>query len=205
MMLFVPLIVLSEGLIGETFGVGYRLMLIAGISLSWATQVPMQLYVNVGREQKRGDIYFAMLPASKREKYLSIALLSMVIVPFAMLTFNVVIDTLLTTIHTPFYRKYIWQINMGQWINLPILCNFVVAFAGPTLGFIYANAIRGKGWRGVLCFLLWIWLVGSMFGGFILFNELEDEVIMWGIVALQFLLAILMGWLGWNKMNKMGY
>ena len=202
---FVPVMILVNGITGQTCGVGYRLIMVAGISLVMASMIPMQLYANVGRKQKRGDIYFAMLPASKWEKYLSIALLSIVIVPFVLIAFNVALDTLLTAVHMPFYHKYMWQADLGQWINIPMLCNGMVAFVGPTLGFIYANAIRGKGWRSVSCFLLCLWLMGSMFGGVVLFNELENKVILWGIVAVQVLLAILLGFLGWDKMNKMGY
>ena len=205
MLWFVPGMVLFEGVTGQVCGVGYRIAMAAGISLSWASQVPMQLYLNVGRKMKRGDIYFAMLPASKLEKYLSIALLSIVIAPLALLLLNVAIDTLLTAVHMPFYHKYMWQANLGQWVTLPMLCNCVVAFVGPTLGFIYANAIRGKGWRAVLCILLWIWLFASMYGGVIVFHELENAASMWVIVATQFLLAILLGFLGWNKMKKIGY
>jgi hypothetical protein len=36
--------------------------------------------------------------------------------------------------------------------------------------------------------------------------EMADLACMgWYIVAAQALLAALMGWLGWHKMNKMGY
>ena len=205
MLWFVPVMVLFNGITGQSYGVGYRLIMAAGISLSWATMVPMQLYANVGRKHKRGDIYFAMLPASKWEKYLSIALLSMVIVPFTMIAFNFALDTLLTAVHMPFYHKYMWQAGIGQYFNLPMTVNCVVAFVGPTLGFIYANAIRNKSWRLVLCFLLWIWMFASLYGGVIIFHELENTLAMWVIVAAQVLLAILMGFLGWNKMNKMSY
>ena len=205
MLWFVPVMVLFNGVTGQSCGVGYRLIMAAGISLCWATMIPMQLYANVGRKHKRGDIYFAMLPASKWEKYLSIALLSVVIVPFALLAFNLALDTLLTAVHMPFYHKYMWQADLGRIVNLPMLCNCVVAFVGPTLGFIYANAIRSKGWRTVLCFLLFIWLFASLYGGVVIFMEVENRLALWVIVAAQALLAVIMGFLGWNKMNKMSY
>ncbi len=205
MLWFVPSMVLLEGVIGQGYGAGYRIMMAGSITLLLAAMIPIQLYANVGRNHKRGDIYFAMLPASKLEKYLSIALLSMVIVPLAMLTVNVAIDTLLTAVHMPFYHKYMWQASIGQWISFPMLCNCVVAFVGPTLGFIYANAIRNKVWRYTLCFMLCIWIMASLFGGILVFIEVENRAILWGIVIAQVLLATLMGFLGWNKMNKMSY
>jgi hypothetical protein len=98
-----------------------------------------------------------------------------------------------------------WQSGACQYFNLPMTVNCVVAFVGPTLGFIYANAIRSKGLCFVLCFLLFIWMFASLYGGVIIFHELENKLAMWVIVAAQVLLAILLGFLGWNKMNKMSY
>ena len=205
MLWFVPVMVLFSGVTGQDCGAGYRLVMAGGMSLSMSSLIPMQLYANVGRKHKRGDVYFAMLPASKWEKYLSIALLSLVIAPLAMITYNVAIDTLLTAVHVPFYHKYMWQSGACQYFNLPMTVNCVVAFSGPTLGFIYANAIRSKGWRAALCFLLWIWMFASLYGGVIIFHELENTLSMWVIIAAQVLLAVLMGFLGWNKMKKIGY
>lgn len=202
---FVPAMVLTQGLIGQDTGVGYRIMMVFVMSLGESSLIPIQLYASVARKKKRGDFYFAMLPASKCEKYLSIALLSLVIAPSVMIAYNVVLDTLLTAVHMPFYHKYMWQVNFNQWLSLPFLCNCVVAFVGPTLGFIYANAIRNKGWRIVLCSILGIWLIGSLSAGFLMNVVLDDNIIIWVLVAIQALLAILMGFLGWNKMNKISY
>ena len=205
MLWFVPGMVLINGVTGQLNGAGYRIIMAVGMPLVMSSLLPTQLYANVARKKKRGDVYFAMLPASKCEKYLSIALLSMVIAPSVMIAYNVLLDTLLTAVHMPFYHKYMWQADILQWLNFPMLCNSVVAFVGPTLGFIFANTIRKKAWLALLCFTLWIWMMGSLYGGVILFNELENEVIMWGIVVAQVLLAILMGFLGWNRMKKIGY
>ena len=175
------------------------------MSLFLASQIPLQFYAGVARKQKRGDIYFAMLPASKCEKYLSIALLSLVLAPFVMIVGNVALDTLLTAVHMPFYHKYMWQSAMWQELNLPLLCNCVAAFVGPTLGIIYANAIRDKYCRRLMCFLVWAWMFVGEFFGYILFNELESEAVLWAIFVAQVLLTVLMGFLGWNKMKKMSY
>ena len=52
--------------------------------------------------------------------------------------------------------------------------------------------------------VLWLWLMGGVFSMMIL--EITDLAgIGWYIVAAQALMAALMGWLGWNKMNKMSY
>lgn len=205
MLLFVPLMMLFQGLTGHTEGAGYRVVMAGCMSLFLASQIPLQFYAGVARKQKRGDIYFAMLPASKCEKYLSIALLSLVLAPFVMIVGNVALDTLLTAVHMPFYHKYMWQSAMWQELNLPLLCNCVAAFVGPTLGIIYANAICDKYCRRLMCFLVWAWMFVGEFFGYILFNELESEAVLWAIFVAQVLLTVLMGFLGWNKMKKMSY
>ena len=205
MLLFVPFMMLSQFFTGEDEGPGYRIIMAVSMSLFVASQIPLQLYAGVARKQKRGDIYFAMLPASKCEKYLSIALLSLVLAPLAMIVGNVAFDSLLTAVHMPFYHRYMWQSGIWQELNLPLLCNYVAAFVGPTLGIIYANAIRNQSYRRLMCLLVWLWMFVGEFFGYILFNELESEAILWVMFAVQVLMAVLMGFLGWNKMKKMSY
>ena len=205
MLAFVPLMTLFQGMTGtDTYGAGYRLTLMVLMSAIEASMVPMQLYAYVGRKQKRGDIYFAMLPASKLEKYLSIATLSLVLVPLALAVGNVLVDTLLTTVHMPFYHNYLWQTNYASIISLPALCCCALAFIGTTLGFIYANVVRNKVLRAALCFVLWIWLTG----GFILpilIGGADINLNLWLIAGIQVPFVALMAVLGWNKMNKIGY
>ncbi len=204
-LLFVPIMMLAQGLTGQNEGVGYRIVMAGVMSLFLASQIPLQLYAGVARKQKRGDIYFAMLPASKCEKYLSIALLSLVLAPLAMIVGNVAFDSLLTAVHMPFYHGYMWQSGVWQYVNLPLLCNCVMAFVGPTLGIIYANAIRNQSGRRLMCLLAWAWMMGGELLGFILFIDLENEAVLWAIFAAQALVTVLMGFLGWNKMKKMSY
>ena len=205
MLAFVPLMTLFQGMTGTgTYGAGYRLTLMVIMAAFEASQVPMQLYTNIGRKQKRGDVYFAMLPASKLEKYLSIATLSLVLVPLALAVGNVLIDTLMNAIHMPHYHKYLWQIDYASFLSLPVLCCCALGFIGPTLGFIYANVVRHKGLRAALCFVLWLWMMGGLMLPLFLV-AIESNLPLWTIVGVQVPLVALMIWLGWNKMNKIGY
>lgn len=58
--------------------------------------------------QKEG-IYFAMLPASKLEKYLSMLLFSIVVCPLFCLVGSIVVDYFLTMLPFGPYRKWMWQ------------------------------------------------------------------------------------------------
>lgn len=200
---FTPLMVLSQGfLTQDPHGAGYRLSLMVLMSAFISSMIPTQLYSNVGK--KKTGVYFAMLPASKWEKYLSMVLLSLVIVPLTLLVANVAIDTLLTAVHAPYYHKYLWQSEALQWIEPAMVCNCALAFIGSTLGFIYANAVQNKAWRNTMCIVLWLWLMAGLFA-MIIFEIAGLTGYGWYLVAAQALLAALMGWLGWNKMNKMSY
>lgn len=205
---FVPVMTLFQSLTGEVYGevygTSYRLTLMVLMSALLATQAPTQLYANIGRKKKRGDVYFAMLPASKLEKYLSMATLTIVLIPLALLTANFAIDSLLVAVHAPFYDIYLWQAEVVDWLTLPMYCNVLLAFIVTALGFIFANTVSSKGWRALLYFILWLWLMGfTMSPAFL--SEAKYAVILWCMVGVQVVFAVLMAWLGWNKMNKMGY
>lgn len=200
----VPVLVLSQAATGTTCGAGYRLVMMAADMVAIASQIPMLLYAYVSQKKKRGDIYFAMLPASKLEKYLSIALLSLVLVPLALAVTNVAIDSLLTMVHFPLYHKYLWQSDAINMISLPMLCCSALAFIGPTFGFIYTNAVRNKTWRLILYPLLLIWLVGGMFAALII-KVAETNFPLWIFASAEVVLTALMVFLSWNKMNKLEY
>ena len=198
---FTPLTTMMQGATGLEQGASYRLALMTTMTLFLASTVPTQLYANIGPKRKRGDVYFAMLPASKQEKYLSIAVLSLVLVPVVLMVCNVTIDSLLTAVHAPFYSLYLWQSEVMEMLTLPVLCNDMLVFVGSTLGFIYVNCARTTKLRPVLSFVLWLWLMGGM----ILPIFIDSTATQWAIVGVQAVLAALAAIVSWNKMNKMGY
>ena len=201
---FTPIMTLFQSVTGEVVGASYRLGMMTLISVTMASLTPLQLYANIGRQKKRGDIYFAMLPASKWEKYLSILVLSLVIIPFVLMTANVAIDSLLTAIHMPFYHIYLWQAELLDLLSLPMFCNCLLAFVGATLGCMFASVVRSKGWRTILGIFLWMWMMGFSAATVIL-GVSDNTIILWIMAGVQVVFAALMALLGWNKMNKIGY
>ena len=201
---FTPVMTLFQSVTGEVVGASYRLGMMTLMSVTMASLAPLQLYANIGRQKKRGDIYFAMLPASKWEKYLSILVLSLVIIPFVLMTANVAIDSLLTAIHMPFYHIYLWQAELLDLLSLPMFCNCLLAFVGATLGCMFANVVRSKGWRTILGIFLWMWMMGFSAATVIL-GVSDNTTVLWIMAGVQVVFAALMAFLGWNKMNKLGY
>ena len=201
---FTPVMTLFQSVTGEVVGASYRLGMMTLMSVTMASLAPLQLYANIGRQKKRGDIYFAMLPASKWEKYLSILVLSLVIIPFVLMTANFAIDSLLTAIHMPYYHIYLWQAGILDLLSLPVSCNCLLAFIGAPLGYMFANVVRSKGWRTILGIFLWMWMMGFSAATVIL-GVSDNTTVLWIMAGVQVVFAALMAFLGWNKMNKLGY
>lgn len=203
LVLFVPLMTLVNS-VTETMDVdaSYRLSMMTMITLFDAASLPLQLYANIDKKKRNSGIYYAMLPASKLEKYLSIAILSLVVVPVAVMAVNVALDTLLVAVHAPYYSQYLWQSGLVSWLTLPVLVNCLLVFVGATLGFIFANVIKSSGWRNVVSFLLWMWLVGGMIPPVFL-DDIPYAV--WVVMAVNALIAAVMATISWNKTSRMGY
>lgn len=203
LVLFVPLMTFIDGVTGMMdLDASYRLAMMTLTTIFDAASLPIQLYANTDRKKRNSGIYYAMLPASKLEKYLSIAVLSLVLVPVAVMTVNVAIDTILVAVHAPYYSQYLWQSGLVGWLTLPVLGNCLLVFIGATLGFIFANGIKSSGWRNIVSFLLWVWLIGGMIPPVFL-DDIPYAV--WIVVAVNALITVLMATISWNKMNKMAY
>ncbi len=203
LVLFVPLMTFIDGVTGMMdVDVSYRLAMMTLITLFDAASLPIQLYANIDRKKRNSGIYYAMLPASKLENYLSITILSLVLVPVAVMAVNVALDTILVTVHAPYYSQYLWQSGLMGWLTLPVLGNCLLVFIGATLGFIFANGIKSSGWRNIVSFLLWVWLIGGMIPPVFL-DGIPYAV--WIVIAVNALLTALMAIISWNKMKKMAY
>ena len=134
--------------------------------------------------QKEG-IYFAMLPASKLEKYLSMLLFSVVICPLICFLGSMVLDYFLTLLPFGPYRRWLWQTDYlasgldyyrllvsGDVPNVDsdeirVLTEVVTPGKGVLYGllsylstvalFLFTNTIFKK--HKVLQTLLWTWLI----------------------------------------------
>ena len=84
-----------------------RWCFIAGSVLLAAIVSPSRMY-RTANLQKEG-IYFAMLPASKLEKYLSMLLFTIVVCPLLCFLGGMVLDYFLTLLPFGPYNKWLWQ------------------------------------------------------------------------------------------------
>jgi len=84
-----------------------RWCFIAGVVILAAMVTPSRMYRTCNLRQE--GIYFAMLPASKLEKYLSMLLFSVVVCPLLCFCGSMVLDYFLTLLPFGPYSKWLWQ------------------------------------------------------------------------------------------------
>ena len=160
-----------------------RWCFIAGSVLLAAMVSPSRMY-RTANLQKEG-IYFAMLPASKLEKYLSMLLFTVVICPLLCLCGSIVLDYFLTLLPFGSYNKWLWQTDylasgldyyrMLVSGNVPdldseelrlfaevvtpgkVVLYVLVGYLSYAALFLFTNTIFKK--HKVLQTLLWTWLI----------------------------------------------
>lgn len=160
-MLFPTLMVLVQFLMGREEYSGqslamYRLLLAILYPLGMSVIQPFQLYSQVAKPGQ--GIYYALLPASKSEKYWCMLLMTLVVVPVITMIGALALDTLLALFHVGPWQQFFWQFEVGHPVNPWLVANAVVAAALPVVVAIWLNAFRGK-WVAMVAFVAWmIWL-----------------------------------------------
>lgn len=133
-----------------------------------------EIHYGAVNQQGRG-IHYAMLPASKLEKYLSMLLMCVVVFPLTVFLGACVMDTLVALVTADFYQGFLWQIDFtkmlgayafgpGWWMAHNILV-WVMGYLFIAMGFIYGNIRfrKHKTAKTMLCFFA-IGFVVSMAG-----------------------------------------
>lgn len=116
-------------------------------------------------------IYFAMLPASKLEKFLSAILYSVIVCPLLVFLGSALVDTFLAALPFGGYHEWIWQrdyslfnmeistepgIHYGPWGTLYNII-YILSFVGSTLLFVFTSTIFKR--HKVLRTFLWMYLI----------------------------------------------
>lgn len=201
---FVPVLVLSQQYIAhDPVGTFYRISMMVSMIAFDSMMIPKGIYPNVGKK-KRG-IYFAMLPATKAEKHLSMATVAMMVVPVILIVIALAFDALLTAVHLPGYNRYFWQAEAWHSISLQMVVGVGVTFIGTVFACIYANAIRNKGLRYIVYMVAWFWLIGGMIAAPAIFDIESAQGIYWVVIAVEAAMTLLFAWLSRRKMDNLEY
>ena len=98
----------------------YRVAMIMGVSSLAAVMLPSRLYRTMNLRNE--GIYYAMLPASKLEKFLSILLYTFVVAPVLVYLGSMVLDIILRLMPAGPYHQWLWQGDAGfpLFIRIPM-------------------------------------------------------------------------------------
>lgn len=147
----------------------FRLMMVKLMAMLAACMTASRMY-RTWNLQGEG-IYFAMLPASKLEKFLSAVLFSVIICPLTVFFGSLAVDTVLTALPFGGYQDWIWQrdlnlytnevdtsfgVHYGPWGTLYSIC-YLLSFVGNTLLFMFTSTLFKR--HKVLRTFLWIYLI----------------------------------------------
>lgn len=116
-------------------------------------------------------IYFAMLPASKLEKFLSAFLFSVVVCPLLVFLGSMLVDTFVSALPFGGYRDWIWQQDASLFSNelsfqpgihygpsgIFYSITYLLSFVGSALLFMFTSTIFKR--HKVLRTFLWMYLI----------------------------------------------
>lgn len=89
----------------------YRVVMIMIVSSLAALMLPSRLYRTMNLRNE--GIYYAMLPASKLEKFLSMLFFTFIVAPMVTYLGSMVLDIILRLMPAGVYREWIWQGDGG--------------------------------------------------------------------------------------------
>lgn len=89
----------------------FRLMMIQGVAYIAAMMTPSRMYRTWNLRNE--GIYYAMLPATKLEKYISALLFSLVVCPLGVYLGSFVLDMFLTALPFGAWEDWLWESKVG--------------------------------------------------------------------------------------------
>ena len=161
---------------GGTFNQTIRKEVIEMLCVVFIMYAPFKIYSSIG--EKQGRSAFIMLPASALEKFASMVLVSLVLVPAGFLTGAFVVDSLFAAAYSDVYIGMIAFPFTGSFAGFIKPAIMIFALAGSALS---GRAIfRKKAFaKTVLCILCLLFLWVSVVTGYIFDHmaEIQNSVI----------------------------
>ena len=143
----------------------FRLIMIQGVAYIAAMMAPSRMYRTWNLRDE--GIYYAMLPATKLEKYLSALLFSLVVCPLGVYLGSFVLDMFLTALPFGAWEDWLWESKVGFPFILDlgtILSEMAASDYGAELGyigtvlmFVFTATLFKK--HKVLQTILWLYVI----------------------------------------------
>ena len=164
----------------------FRLMMIEFVAAVAAYMAPSRMYRTWNLRNE--GIYYAMLPASKLEKFLSALLFSLVVCPLAVYLGSMALDVFLTALPFGSWDEWIWQGKMGFpfTFDLSYLGEYSMSEEGADL-FMYYGTLWFVGcWTSYICSVLMFVFTATLFK-----KHKVLQTILW-LYVIEFVLSLIM-------------
>ncbi len=206
--LFPVMMVVMQTLLGYESNAGspfYRLLLAVGFPLFWGLKLPASIFFRA--DKKNRGLYFALLPASKCEKYWSMFIVSLVVVPTVLTLGSLLLDTLLALFRIGPWQQFAWQIEpMHRPITPWIPRNAVAMLLSVMAAAIWAGTFRNKVASAAVWIAILAWSVFSSLGLLLLWGEMGmGDTALAAFFVAQFLLFALMAFVGRRRLDRLAY
>ena len=164
----------------------FRLMMIEGVAYIAALMAPSRMYRTWNLRNE--GIYYAMLPASKLEKFCSALLYSLVICPLAVFLGGMALDMFLTALPFGPWREWLWQGEMGFpfTFNLSALSEWSVGEEGVDMFANFGLLWVVGCWVGYICTVLMFLFTSTLFK-----RHKVLQTILW-LYVIEFVISIIL-------------
>ena len=166
-----------------------RLLMIEGVAYLAAIMAPSRMYRTWNLRNE--GIYYAMLPASKLEKYISALLFSLIICPLGVYLGSMVLDIFLTILPFGHWKEWIWQCKLGFPFTLDIssmLSEFATSDpSADSFRLLYFGTLYNVGcWLGYIGTVLMFVFTSTLFK-----KHKVLQTILW-LYVINFVLSIIL-------------
>ncbi len=167
----------------------FRLIMIQGVAYIAAMMTPSRMYRTWNLRNE--GIYYAMLPATKLEKYLSALLFSLVVCPLVVYLGSFVLDMFLTALPFGAWEDWLWESKVGFPFILDlgtILSEMATADAGvDTFRMLYFGTMYNIScWLGYICTVMMFLFTATLFK-----RHKVLQTILW-LYVINFVLSIVL-------------
>ena len=164
----------------------FRLMMIEGVAYIAALMAPSRMYRTWNLRNE--GIYYAMLPASKLEKFASALLYSLIICPLAVYLGGMVLDVFLTALPFGPWRDWLWQGEMGFpfTFNLSTFQNLAVDDYGAQMLGYYGPLWVVSCWIGYISSVMMFLFTSTLFK-----RHKVLQTILW-LYVIEFVISIIL-------------
>ena len=164
----------------------FRLMMIEGVAYIAALMAPSRMYRTWNLRNE--GIYYAMLPASKLEKFCSALLFSLVVCPLSVFLGGMALDVFLTALPFGPWQDWLWQGEMGFpfTFNLSALSEWSAAEDDAGLFMNFGTLWVVGCWVGYICTVLMFMFTATLFK-----RHKVLQTILW-LYVIEFVISIIL-------------